>query len=190
MTITVRKLDVADAAMVDSFDCGESALNEYLKRYAAKNQELYKYGITYIALSSEFSDQILGYYTISNSSIPRARMPDEVVKGLPRYSDIPAILLARFAVNKNFSGHGVGHILMSHALDLTISVSQVSAARYIYVESYDSAITWYAKYGFQEIKGSIEPNRRKMYLDLKVVEKGREVAIQTLFSSTNSVLAP
>lgn len=76
---------------------------------------------------------------------------------------------------------------MSHALDLTISVSQISAARYIFVESYDSAVTWYAKYGFQEIKGSIVPDRREVYLDLKVVEKGREAAIQTLFS-TSSVL--
>jgi GNAT superfamily N-acetyltransferase len=182
MAITVRKLDIADAAMVNAFDCGDVPLNEYLKRYAAKNQELHRYGMTYVALSSEFVSHILGYYTIANSSIPRARMPEEVLHGLPKYADIPAILLARFAVNKNFAKRGVGHILMSHSLDLTLSASQISAARYLLVEAYDSAVAWYARYGFQGILGSVEPNKHKMFLDLKVVEKARELAMQGLFS--------
>lgn len=115
-------------------------------------------------------------------------MPEEVLHGLPKYADIPAILLARFAVNQNFAGRGVGHILMSHALDLTLSAAQISAARYLFVEAYDSAVTWYAKYGFQEIAGSMEPNKRKMLLDLKVVEKGRELAMQSLFATTTPVV--
>jgi len=184
MAVTVRKLDVGHAEMVNRFDCGDAPLNEYLKRYAAKNQELHRYGMTYVALSSEFTDQILGYFTIANSSIPRSRMPEEVLKGLPKYSDIPAILIARFAVNKNFAGRKVGHVLMSHALDLTLSASQISAARYLFTEAYDSAVTWYQKYGFQEITGSVEVNRRKLYIDIKVVEKARESAIQALFSTT------
>ena len=109
------------------------------------------------------------------------------VKGLPKYADIPAILLARFAVNKNFVGHGVGHILMSHALDLTISVSQISAARYIFVESYDSAVTWYAKYGFQENQGFNRAGQKGDVSRSKGRRKGREAVIQTLFS-TSSVL--
>jgi hypothetical protein len=78
--------------MTRSFDCGEPFLNEYLKRYAIKNQEPHIFGATYVALSSDINDRILGYHTIANSSIPRVRMPEEVLKGLPKYSDIPDIL--------------------------------------------------------------------------------------------------
>jgi GNAT superfamily N-acetyltransferase len=183
MAITVRKLDIADEEVANSFDCGDLGLNDYLKKYAVKNQQLHRYGMTYVALSSELTNRILGYYTIANSSIHRARMPEDALKGLPKYADIPAILLARFAVDKEFARRGIGHILMSHALDLTLSASQISAARYLFTEAYDSAVNWYAKYGFQEIGGSIGPNRHKMYLDLRVVEKAQGIALQTLFSS-------
>jgi len=182
VAITVRKLGIPDTEMVESFHCGDLALDDYLRRYALKNQERHMVGMTYVAISSDTPDRVLGYYTIANTSIPRTRMPEDVLRGLPKYGDLPAILLGRFAVDADFQKRGIGHILMSHAISTSVAVSQLSAARYIFTESYDSTTGWYEKYSFRQIPGGEEPNRNKMYLDLKVVMKAREVAGKTLFT--------
>jgi GNAT superfamily N-acetyltransferase len=182
VAITVRRLDVADAEMAKSFDCGEQQLNEFIGRYAVKHQEPHMFGVTYVALSSEVPDRILGYYTLANSSICRDMMPEAVLKGLPKYADIPAILIGRFAVDIAFASRGVGHILMSHALNMCLEVSKLSAARYVLNLSYEGAVGWYKKYGFQEIPGGVDPGRQKMFLDLVVVHKAQEAGAVNLFA--------
>ena len=186
MAITVRKLDIADAEMVQSFDCGEPNLNEYIKRYAVKNQGPHMFGVTYVVLSSEVANRILGYCTLANTSICRDQMPDEILKGLPKYADLPAILIGRFAVDKAFAGRGVGHILMSYALNICLEVSKLSAARYVLTLAYEGAVIWYARYGFQEIPGGVDLGRRKMFLDLAVVRRAQEIGSQDLFSQKAS----
>src|SRR5207248_10266472 len=109
------------------------------------------------------------------------RMPEAVLKGLPKYADIPAILIGRFAVDQTFAGRGVGHILMSHALNTCLAVSQLSAARYLLTRANPGATTWYQRYSFQEIPGRDE-TRRMMYLDLKVVRDAQEIGTRGLFS--------
>jgi len=168
--------------MADSFDCGEQQLNEFIRRYAVKHQGPHMFGVTYVALSSEVPDRILGYYTLANSSISRDKMPEEVLKGLPKYSDIPAILIGRFAVDTAFSGRGVGHILMSHALNMCLEASKLSAARYVLNLSYAGAVAWYKKYGFQEIPSQENPGHQKMFLDLAVVRRAQEMGMETLFT--------
>lgn len=176
--------------MAKSFDCGDFDLNDYLRHYALKNQERDMVGMTYVALSST-DTRILGYYTIANTSIHRDRMPELVAKGLPKYAHLPAILLGRFAVDSEFAGRGVGHKLMSHALDTSLLASQISAARFIITEAYDSAVTWYSRYDFVEIvASSATPNRRKMFLDLKLVLRAREIANQTLFDDAKTSTVP
>ena len=186
MAITVRKLEAGDTEMAKQFDCGEQNLNEYLSRYAAKNQGPHMFGVTYVALSSEVPGQFLGYYTLATTSISRERMPDDVLKGLPKYDDIPAILIGRFAVARTFAKRGVGHILMSHALNTCVAVSQLCAARYLLTLAYEGAVTWYQRYGFQEIRGGVDEGRRKMFLDLKVVKTAAEIGNKALFSAQAS----
>jgi GNAT superfamily N-acetyltransferase len=184
VAITVRRLDATHAGVVKQFDCGDLDLNDYLKRYALKNQARHMVGMTYVAIS-EAQDRVVGYYTIANTSISRTRMPYAALVGFPKYADIPAILLGRFAVDADFQKRGVGQLLMSHALHNSLSVAEISAARYLVTEAYASAVPWYKKYDFHVIDGG-EPNRIKMYLDLKVVKKAQQAATVTLFKQTGS----
>lgn len=186
MAITVRRLDVLDAEMASSFDCGEQQLNEFIKKYAVKHQGPHMFGVTYVALSSEVPDRILGYYTLANSSICRAKMPEEVLKGLLKYADLPAILIGRFAVDTTFAGRGVGHILMSYALNMCLEVSKLSGARYVLNLAYKEAVSWYKRYGFQEISSAVDPGHQKMFLDLTVVRKAQEAGMALLFSVKTS----
>jgi hypothetical protein len=75
--------------------------------------------------------------------------------------------------------------LISHALHTSLAVAKISAARYLVTEAYASAVSWYGKYDFRTIEGG-EPNRIKMYLDLKVIKKAQEAATSTLFKQTAS----
>ena len=44
------------------------------------------------------------------------------------------------------------------------------------------AVIGFLKLTHYQIPGSVDPNRHKMYLDLMVAQKAREMAAQTLFS--------
>jgi hypothetical protein len=81
-----------------AFDCGDRALNDYLRVYAWQNQQRYQVGITYDAADESKPEIVIGYYTLAMSEIPSGSSVPEALKHLP-YPTMPAILLARLAVD-------------------------------------------------------------------------------------------
>jgi len=153
---------------VRTFDCGDSELNSYLQRFALPNQELHMYGSTYVAYSEDA--ELIGYYTIANSAIPRIELPPSQVAGAPKYQFIPALLLARLGVDTKHARKGNGEQLLHHCLDTALAISEQSGVRYVITEAYPERVVWYAKYGFHEVPRSDKPRTRKLWLDLKVVK--------------------
>src|SRR6266852_6947771 len=92
-----------------AFDCGETALNEFLQRYARKNHEMGG-AKTFLAINNA-GKTILGYYSLSPASIAYARTPELVRRGLARH-DVPAFRLARLAVDLSVQGQGLGGQLL------------------------------------------------------------------------------
>ena len=65
----------------EAFDCGEEALNEFLRRYARKSHE--RGGAkTFLAIDDAGSKTILGCYSLSPASVDYARTPEIVRRGL------------------------------------------------------------------------------------------------------------
>jgi hypothetical protein len=61
-----------------SFDCGESALNEYLQRHARNSHE--RGGAkTFLAILKEDNKTVLGFYSLSPASIEYSRVPGIVM---------------------------------------------------------------------------------------------------------------
>lgn len=164
MDVFVRKLEASDAT--DNFDCGDAALNEYFHRYAKKNQG-HLFGVTYVCICPPA--HVIGFYTIANTTIPRSGIPEELLKGLPKYQDIPAILLGRLAVDVKAQKKKIGELLISHCLDICLHLTKVCGARYIITDAYGETGSFYEKYGFRAIQGSANPHTKKMFLDLKTV---------------------
>ncbi|HEV2989132.1 MAG TPA: GNAT family N-acetyltransferase [Candidatus Angelobacter sp.] len=160
----VRKLDPTDAT--GAFDCGDAAMNEYFHRYAKKNQG-HLFGVTYVCILPP--SHLIGFYTIANTTIPRAGIPDELLRGLPKYQDLPAILLGRLAVDRRAQGKKIGELLISHCFDVCLQMTTICGARYVITDAYQSAGAFYEKYGFRRVQGSANPGTIKMFLDLKVV---------------------
>lgn len=49
---------------------------------------------------------IVGYYTLSSTSVQLAELPVQTVRKLPRYPLVPATLLGRLAVDRRQQGKG------------------------------------------------------------------------------------
>ena len=166
MAIEIRRLQEQDETA--AFDCGDEPLNSHLRRHAWNNQQKSSIGITYVAVDDAAPAAVLGYFTLATASAPRDRFPRRTVRGLPPY-DVPLILLARLAVDRRFSGTGLGTALLSHALRIALQVSEEVGCRYIITDAYRSKAAWYARFGFIPLEGPPGSGTQKMFLDIRTI---------------------
>jgi GNAT superfamily N-acetyltransferase len=171
LAVTIRHLEEFD--VVESFDCGDEPLNNYLKRHAWANQAKSSIAVTYVAIDDSAPGTVLGYFTLATSSVPRDRLPKKYVRGLPPY-DLPLVLLARLAVDGRFAGKGLGHALISEALKITVRVADQVGCRCIVTDASRKRIGWYAKYGFVPIEGATKGGPQRMFLDVRTIRSASQ----------------
>ena len=130
----------------DSFDCGEPALNEFLKQHARKSHEKGA-ARTFLALSRADGRTILGYYSLCPASLQYARVPDVVRKGLARH-DVPVFRLGRLAVGREFQGHGLGgQLILAAGRRCFLAAAEVGGVAILIDAKSERAAGWYASYG-------------------------------------------
>lgn len=166
MPVLIRRLEEFD--QVEAFDCGDDPLNNYLKRHAWANQQKSSIGVTYVAIDEGAPRTVLGYFTLATASVPREAFPRKYVRGLPPY-DLPLILLARLAVDRRFSGKGLGHALISEAFKIALRVADDVGCRCIITDAYRQRTDWYARYGFVPLEGAAETGPQRMFLDIRTL---------------------
>ena len=166
MAVLIRRLEEQDEVKV--LDCGDDSLNNYLNRYAWANQQKRSIGVTYVALDEAAPRTVIGYFTLATASVPRDRFPKKYVRGLPPY-DLPLILLARLAVDRRFSGKGLGHALISEAFKIALRVADEVVCRCMITDAYRDRTDWYAKYGFVALEGVAESGPQRMFLDMRTL---------------------
>lgn len=129
------------------FRCGEHTLDSYLKRHAMAN-DLAGLGSTYAAVE-DGTQRVLGYVTLCASAIHFQHVP---AHSLPRYP-IPAVLIARLAVDRSVQKDGIGTHLMLYALRLVESVADRLAVFAVTVDALTpGAKSWYqSRFGFTEL---------------------------------------
>ncbi len=131
---------------VEQFDCGQSSLNEYLKRYALRNTAAGT-ARTYVTTVPN-SSSVIGYYSLAAGAVEKARAPGRVSKGIPNYP-VPVVLLARLAVDLRFQGKGLGKGLLRDALLRSLSAAEAIGVRALLVHAKDErAAQFYAQFGF------------------------------------------
>ena len=130
----------------EAFDCGEAALNEFLRRYARKSHELGG-AKTFLAVDAAEDHAILGFYSLSPASIEYARVPEVVRRGLARY-DVPAYRLAWLAVDGRVQGQGLGGQLLLAAGRRCLQVSTEVGGVALLIDAKNARVAaWYATYG-------------------------------------------
>jgi hypothetical protein len=81
MAIVIRRLEEHDE--VENFDCGDDALNNYLRRHAWTNQQKSSIGVSYVALDEDAPRTVLGYFTLAMASVPRKGFRRSMSAGCP-----------------------------------------------------------------------------------------------------------
>jgi GNAT superfamily N-acetyltransferase len=129
-----------------SFDCGEAALNDFLRHHARKSHEAGG-AKTFLAIHDNDGATVLGFYSLSPASVEYARTPDMVKRGLGRY-DVPGFRLARLAVAKPFQGQGLGGQLLLAVGGRCIRVAAEVGGVVLVIEAKNETVAkWYARYG-------------------------------------------
>jgi GNAT superfamily N-acetyltransferase len=136
---TVRKLAGVD--QVDSFDCGQSALNQFLQRFALMNQKSNS-AQTYVSC---VSGAVVGYYSLVVGSVESSAASPRVAKGIPKHP-VPVMILARLAIDLRYQRLGLGKALLKDALMRTAQAADIAGIRALLVHAKDeSARQWYLK---------------------------------------------
>src|SRR3974390_1936312 len=96
-----------------AFDCGDAAMNEFLKRYARQSHELGG-AKTILAIDDSDNRSILGFYSLAPGAVAYAGPPEMMPRALPRH-DVPGFRLARIATHVPLQGLGLGGQLLAAA---------------------------------------------------------------------------
>ena len=131
---------------LDGFSCGQPVLDGWLVG-SARRSELRDNTRTFVW---EDEDQrVVAYFTILPHTIRRDELPTRIGRG--DLNEIPAILLARLALDESLQGVGLGAQLLVDALGRIVGAVEIAGGRYIVVDAInDDAIDFYQHFGFTQ----------------------------------------
>lgn len=136
---------------LDAFESGVEVLDEWLRRFA-RHADAANTGRTFV-WAEPGSPRVVAYFTLAAHLIRRADVPARIGRGSP--DAIPAVLLARLALDRPLHGHGLGGELLFDALSLAVEASDRAAARLIVVDAIDDhAAAFYQHWGFRPCAGT------------------------------------
>jgi GNAT superfamily N-acetyltransferase len=132
------------------FNSSKPELDTWLQQHALTT-EARRTGRTFVWSSD---GRAVAYYTIAAHLIVREDLPRTLGRGNP--SQIPAVLLARLALDKTLQGQGLGGVLLADALQRIVIATRTVAARFVVVDAIDQdAHGFYIYHGFREIPGAM-----------------------------------
>jgi GNAT superfamily N-acetyltransferase len=112
------------------------------------------------------STRIAGYYTLCSTSIELTHLPPTLSNRLPRYPEVPAILVGRLARDHSFPG--VGSLLLADALLRCVRVANEIAAAVIVVDIKNETVgRFYERHGFLSLPKLLN----RMFLPIATAEK-------------------
>jgi GNAT superfamily N-acetyltransferase len=131
-----------------SFSFGKPDLDDWLKTQAGQ-QERANNTRTFLAVGGS---KVIGYYATTAYRLGLDEVAEMYGVGKRRFP-IPAVLLARLAVDSDFHGRGVGSRLLLHALSQIAEASRHVGFEVVVVHAIDrDAVTFYAQRGFTQFE--------------------------------------
>jgi GNAT superfamily N-acetyltransferase len=168
VTIEIRLLEQADDRK--AFRSGDPDLDSFFQKYAWQNQFRHHIGNTYVAVER----RVLGFMTVSVSSMEFERLPADLKRKLPRYP-IPVPRVARLAISEDAQGQRIGRRLMRAAFAMAIDLRAKLGCAGVVVDAKRGAESFYSSFGFEPleiIEGELQekPTPRPMFLAIREVE--------------------
>jgi GNAT superfamily N-acetyltransferase len=142
-----------DQHKLTGFDCGKPELDLWL-RNSARHTERYRTSRTFVWHTGD--DVVVAYYSLAAHLIGRAVLPRGLAHGAPE--QIPAVLLARLALDKTLHGRGLGGVLLADALRKAVEAGLRVGVRFVVVDAIDDqAAGFFGAHGFKPIPN--DPHR-------------------------------
>jgi len=110
-----------------SFDCGKPELDTWLRERAWRSEQS-RDARTYIVTRNEL---VVGFYSLSATAVDRQTLSGWMSRNAPR--PVPAILLARLAVDRSQQGTGLGFALLADAIRRSTAAAEYIGARALIV---------------------------------------------------------
>lgn len=128
------------------FSCGIEALDRYLRQQAS--QDARKFAAATFVLVEKDRSEVFGFYTLSATSVRLTDLPESMMKKMPRYPLVPAILLGRLAVDQRQRGNHFGELLLIDALHRCLNMDQIGWSAVVVDAKDEGAATFYERYHF------------------------------------------
>lgn len=132
---------------LDDFDCGKTALNEWLVRHARQAQGSGS-ARTYVVADG---GRIVGCYSLTVGQVDTLEAPERVRKGMGmgRYP-IPVVILARLAVSTSNQGRSIGRGMLQDAIRRSLTIAEQAGIRALLTHPIDEEATrFYERFGFE-----------------------------------------
>ncbi len=133
-----------------TFNSGSEPLNRYLREHVTQDARR-RVTACFVALTD--GQSVAGYYTLASASLLLAELPPDIGRRLPRYPTVPAVRMGRLAVDKRFTGQGLGAALLADALDRAAR-SEIAAYAMVVDAKDKTSAAFYLHHGFLTLPDS------------------------------------
>ena len=139
-----------DAHDAVGFDSGVAELDDWLRDYAAVASVR---GLARTFVWIDGAGRVRAYYSLTAHKLSRDTLPSPSARGVPR--EIPAILIAKLALDRSLQSQGMGAALVADALQRVATAARLVGARLAVVDAMtDDVVGFYERLGFVLIPGS------------------------------------
>ena len=146
------------------FSCSEQELNDFLTTDALTDHTSL-YSITRLV---HYNGTLAGFFTLIADNISVTSIPSENYVDY-HYQKLPAVKIARLAVDKKFERQGIGRRIITEIFRIVYEVSQQIGCRVITVDAKENALGFYKKFAFMEVESKKHQDYIPMYLDFRTL---------------------
>lgn len=132
-----------------SFTSGSDELDRYFRERVG--QDIRRRLCACFVAVAETGD-LGGFYTLAATSLAFDALSPERAKRLPRYPVVPAILLGRLAISRQYQGKGLGGALVADAL-MRSARSEIVGHALVVDAKDEPAERFYLHLGFEPLAG-------------------------------------
>ena len=135
----------------EEFQCESPELTDFLRTRARKEMQA-RASACFVLVEETDPGRIVGYYTLSQTSVALDQLPAPFAKRLPRYPQLGATLIGRLARDLAWKGKQAGRLLLIDALRRSLRNSAEVGSVVVVTDPKDEkARAFYGSYGFRQL---------------------------------------
>lgn len=147
------------------FRCSNPTFDIYLRSARKENEK--SPAVIYVLYDST-AKRIIGYYSISSTSVVRQSFPDEFREDLQPYTEQPAMLIGRLAVDRDYLGQGYGSDLLIDACRRCLTLREHVGFIAVIVDAIDAnALCFYRRHEFIQFPSAPD----KLFIPIATIAK-------------------